>query len=94
MIVHKYFHNYLRTLHESMLWRLNKERRKTACDFEQVNEAIFIVWQFIVFDGFKKRAKMVVAEYYGSVSLQKEKDDGEGGRRPRREDYEGSKDDG
>ena len=77
-----------------MLWRLNEERRKTACDFEQVNEAIFIVWQFIVFDGFKKRAKMVVAEYYGSVSLQKEKDDGEGGRRPRREDYEGSKDDG
>lgn len=44
MIVHKYFHNYLRTLHESMLWRLNEERRKTACDFEQVNEAIFIVW--------------------------------------------------
>lgn len=78
MVVHKHFQNYLRTLHESMLWRLNEERRKIACDFGQMNEATFIVWQFIVFDGFKKRAKMVVAEYYGDVSLQKEKHDGEG----------------
>lgn len=78
MIVHKHFQNYLRTLHESMLWRLNEERRKIACGFGQVNEGTFIVWQFIVFDGFKKRAKMVVAEHYGSVSLQREKDDGEG----------------
>lgn len=73
MIVHKHFQNYLRTLHESMLWRLIEERRKIACDFGQINEATFIVWQFIVYDGFKKRAKMVVAEYYGNVSLQKEK---------------------
>lgn len=78
MIVHKHFQNYLRTLHESMLWRLNEERRRIACGFGQVNEGTFIVWQFIVFDGFKKRAKMVVAEHYGSVSLQREKDDEEG----------------
>lgn len=78
MIVHKHFQNYLRTLHESMLWRLNEERRKIACGFGQVNEGTFIVWHFIVFDGFKKRAKMVVAEHYGSVSLQREKDDEEG----------------
>ena len=46
------------------------------CDFEQVNEGIFIVWKFIAFDGFKKRRKVVVAEYYGGVFFVK----GKGGR--------------